>query len=321
MSTDLEQLLRSGGPRPSPDPARRAAARAAVHAAWRDGVRERTQRKRFAVATTALAVAATVALAVWLRPAPSDVPEIVGRITVSTAAASVNRDGSRRVVAMGDELRAGDVLETPAGVVLTITMAAGEQLRQNGATSVRWISPARVSLQTGQIYVNTDGAGSGVVIETPAGAVRDIGTQFDVDVRGARVRVRVRDGVVRLESPSGYRQANAGHELEAHAGSTPVTRPIPTFGAEWDWILRSTAFRLEGATLDQFVGWIESEGGRRVEFRPQALRAETSTTVLHGSVRGLTMSEAMAVVLPAAGLTFREEDRSVVIERPRGRAR
>ena len=157
--------------------------------------------------------------------------------------------------------------------------------------------------------------GAPIVVETFAGIVRDVGTRFEVQIRGDEVRVRVRDGAVLIESSSGHRQASAGHELVAAEGRTVLGRPVQTFGPEWDWILQATPFRLEGSTLEQFLAWVESEGGRQVEFRPPRLREEVAATVLHGTIRGLSMNGALETVLPAAGLTSQLAGSRVIIER------
>jgi hypothetical protein len=126
--------------------------------------------------------------------------------------------------------------------------------------------------------------------------------------------VRVREGAVRLESPAGHRDAAAGRELVAAAGAIEEG-PAPTAGAEWEWILAATPFRLQGATLARFVTWLEVEGGVRVEFRPARLRGETEATTLSGSIQGLSLTDAMAVVFPAAGLTHRRDGDTVVVTR------
>jgi hypothetical protein len=93
---------------------------------------------------------------------------------------------------------------------------------------------------------------------------------------------------------------------------------VATFGPEWDWILKATPFRLEGATLDRFLTWVEIEGGRSVEFADERLRDEAGRVVLHGSVSGLAMDEVLEAVLPTIGLTSRIVGDRVVIARARG---
>jgi hypothetical protein len=112
----------------------------------------------------------------------------------------------------------------------------------------------------------------------------------------------VRDGAVRLETATASHNVVAGYGLEAGTSGHIVNHAIDTFGDDWDWILRATSFRLEGASMPAFVAWIEEESGRRVEFRPASLRTEAST-VLHGSVAGLSLVDPRDS-LPAAALTY-----------------
>jgi hypothetical protein len=44
-------------------------------------------------------------------------------------------------------------------------------------------------------------------------------------------------------------------------------------------------------------------------------------TILHGSIAGLTAEEALVVVLPTCGLTYRIESQRVIVSRPETPAR
>jgi hypothetical protein len=71
---------------------------------------------------------------------------------------------------------------------------------------------------------------------------------------------------------------------------------------------------LEGATVQTFLDWISREQGWDWEIADSTLRARAGRVVLHGSIEGLTPEEALAAVLPAAGLTYRREGARLVIE-------
>lgn len=323
---DVERLLRAGGPRKTPDPSRREAARAAVRGAGRASTRARMRRRwTLMIGVPALAAAATLAIAVALRPPPvaSPVnPIVVARVAASTAAVQLRQGSARRTIAAGDVVHAGWILDTPAGVVATLALEGGGELRQDGGTSVRWAGPREIALDRGRVYVDSGGhPGASIVIATFAGIVRDVGTRFEVQISGDEVRVRVRDGAVRFESSSGSHEASAGHELVAAEGRPVTDRMVRTFGPDWDWILQATPFRLQGSTLAQFLAWVEAEGGRQVQFRPARLRDEVAGTVLFGSVKGLSTDGALEATLPAVGLVFRLDDSRVIVERAGGGAR
>ena len=319
---DIERLLRLAGARERPDPLSRDTARVAVRAAWRASTRARTRRRWLLIGGPALAAAAASVLAIVLwRAAPSrDGGEIVAHVITSSGAGGAVRIAAGRNAVAGDALRAGDVVDTAAGVVAAFALEGGGTIRQNADTRLRWTARRQVALDTGHIYVDSDGAGDPIVIVTAAGVVRDIGTRFDVRVRDGEVRVRVREGAVRMDTGTASRDARAGRALVARAGAIEE-QATSTVGDDWDWIARASGFRLQGARLETFVAWVEEESGRQVEFRPDSLRAESREIVLQGSVAGLSILDALEAVLPAAGLTHRMTGERILIERSPERIR
>jgi ferric-dicitrate binding protein FerR (iron transport regulator) len=320
---NLERLLRMAGPRELPRAIRRDAARVAVRTAWRQSIRARTRRRwmLIAVPTAAAAAALVAAIAWWPAPPPAAADSIVARVHAVTGTLRVHREASISALAGGDPVRGGDIVETPSGVVAAFTLDGGGEVRQNGSTSLRWTAGRRLALDAGHIYVDTGRTTDPILVTTPAGVVRDVGTRFDVRVRDGEVRVRVRDGAVHLDSAAVSPDVTAGQELLARSGETVEVRPVSTFGDDWDWILRGSIFHLDGATLSTVLIWVAAESGRPVEFRPVTLRAEIGATVLHGSIVGLSLDEVLDTVLPAAGLTHRLEDGRIVIQRTGGGSR
>jgi ferric-dicitrate binding protein FerR (iron transport regulator) len=306
------------GPRQIPGAIDRDAARVAVRAAWREAIRARTRRRWMLIGAPALAAAAALVLATatwWQSNPPADTESILARVAIAGEQLQVRRASSTQSLAAGDVIYTGDVVETPSDAVAAFTLEGGGEIRQNGDTSLRWAAARQVALEEGHIYVDSGPARASVAVATSAGLVRDIGTRFDVRVRDGAVRIRVREGAVRLEAPATTRDAGAGYELVAGVRGNLEERQVATFGDDWDWILRATSFRLDRATLGAFIAWVEAESGRQVEFRPASLQNELAATVLRGSVAGLSMTQALETVLPAAGLTHRIIDGRIVIQR------
>jgi ferric-dicitrate binding protein FerR (iron transport regulator) len=319
---EVERLLRQAGRRTTAPPDRREHARAAVRDAWRDTVRTRTRRRAMRLAIPAVAAAAVIAM-VTVRQARTPVADVaagreVTRIVTSTAAVRTTTAAGLRVDAAGDPIPAGATVETPAGVIATFALTGGGELRQNGDAAVRWTGPRRVTLERGEIYVDSESPGGGAIaIETPAGIVRDIGTRFAVRVDARGLHVRVRDGIVRLDTAGGSHQATVGTALSADRSGAVRTGATATVGPEWDWILRGTTFTLEGATLEQFLGWVHADGGLRVEIADAAIAARMGSRVLHGSIAGLTVAEALDAVLPTLGLAHRLDGARVIVSAAR----
>jgi ferric-dicitrate binding protein FerR (iron transport regulator) len=213
----------------------------------------------------------------------------------------------------------GAWLRTPDRALATFALEGGGELRLDAGTSVRLAGERRLALDRGAIYVDsgTSRGGAPVSIETPAGTVRDVGTRFEVRLLDRVLRVRVREGAVRLERAGVQRDASAGTELTTTPGGAIGERAIPAYDEDWAWTVRAApSFRVEGRTLETFLDWVSREGGWTVTFADPAIEQSARTTILHGSIEGLTTDEALAVILPACGLTYRIDTGHVVVDRP-----
>ena len=67
------------------------------------------------------------------------------------------------------------------------------------------------------------------------GVARDIGTRFEVRFNGSALRVRVRDGLVRLSQSRQSHDAGPGDELTLDGKGIVVRRLVPVYGASWAW--------------------------------------------------------------------------------------
>lgn len=319
---------------------RLARLRAVAHAAWRDEyvvpqarqARQETSRRRWLMFVVPLAAAASVviALAIWgptRTPAPVAVPVLVAHIDQAT--------GSPSPFGAGEAVMSGATVTTSAGT-LAMTLTSGVHLRLDASSTVRVDAAADVALERGAVYVDSAGAhpaqqgASPISIHTPAGLVRDIGTQFQIQLAGAGIRIRVRDGEVRVTGANGVdARAGAGEELFSTPGGSSdrsdrsiSRRPIAVTGIEWAWAERAAPlFTVEGKTLGAFLDWVSHEGAWTVTFADRRFAEAARATVLHGRpnlLKGLTPAEALDVVLPICGLRHRIEikgGRRVVIER------
>ncbi len=330
---EVARLVRLAGPTGSTGPIaaeRLARVRTAVHGAWRDDYVART-RRRWLTAAVLLASAASVVLAVAIRrpirtpgPEPVAAPVVVAHIDRATgSAAPVLSSGA------GDAVMSGSTVTTSAGT-LAMTLTSGVRLRLDASTTARVDSATDVALDRGAVYVDSASAhptgpgASPISIHTPAGLVRDIGTQFQVRIEarldGPGIRIRVRDGQVRLTSTNGVdTQADAGRELFAKPDGSIDRRPIAVTGREWAWAERAAPlFSVEGRTLGAFLDWVSHESAWTVTFADSRLSKAARATVLHGRpelLKGLTPAEALDVVLPTCGLRHRIDRHRIVIER------
>jgi hypothetical protein len=314
---EVARLVRLAGTSGPVAAERLARVRAAVHGAWRDEYVARTRRRRLTVGVL-LAAAAFVVIAFAIGgPSRTPAPVMVARIDHATE--------SRPPFTAGGAVMSGSTVTTSAGT-LAMTLTSGVHLRLDASSTARVDSATDVALERGAVYVDSAGAhpaqpgASPISIHTPAGLVRDIGTQFEVRLAGAGIRIRVRDGQVRVTDASGVdARADAGGELFSKRDGSIDRRPIAATGSEWAWAERAAPpFSVEGKTLGAFLDWVSREGAWTVTFADRRVSEVARATVLHGGpglLKGLTPAEALDVVLPTCGLRHRIDSHRVVIER------
>ena len=331
---EVARLVRLAGTSDPIAAERLARVRTAVYGAWRDEyvVREVTTWRRQLTVAVLFAAAASVviAVAIW-GPFRTPAPALVAHIVHSTGQAT----GSPGPFTAGGAVMSGSTVTTADGP-LAMTLTSGVHLRLDASSTARLVSATDVVLERGAVYVDSAGAhptqpdGSPISIHTPAGVVRDIGTQFDVRIEdvglGTGIRIRVRDGQVRVTYANGVEaRVGAGEELFSRPDGSDrsISRgPRATTGNEWAWAERAAPpFSVEGKTLGAFLDWVSREGGWTVTFADSGFSAAARDIELHGRpdlLSGLTLAEALDVVIPICELRHRIEingGHRVVIER------
>jgi len=325
----IGRLLKLAGRRQMPDPADMRRARQAARAEWTDVVRRRAWPGRWRLGLGAMA-AAVCALAAWISLRTPTAPAVLAdiatfqRVMGAVVVTSVEQ-GRQTVTGPGIRLRPGARLETSHDSRAALVLIDGTAISFDRATVAVFENADHVRLERGAAYIDSGraaGAESALRLETAFGAARHLGTQFEVRVAAASMRVRVREGLVAVERGATRWTTGAGEALVVAANGTPSRERIATSGSEWRWVHDlSEPFILEGATVQAFLDWIGREQGWHWEIADATLRARADRVVLHGSIEGLTPEEALAAVLPAAGLTYRREGTRLVIEAVRTRSR
>src|SRR5262245_32069960 len=320
-SSELDRLLRVAGPRLEPPEDIEREIRAAVHREWRAVVSARSRRQRF----TQLAIAAglgAIALTAWLlNQAPSSEAVVVASIERSFEGGSIRSENpaSERPLVASEMLRAGDSLSTGTNGGALIRLHSGILMRVDRDSVVQLASADDVALRAGALYVDaglTPGVGSNLRVETPAGVVQHVGTQYDVRLVDSGTRIRVREGRVQFVAPGGARLVgDAGTQLTILADGQAVSEAIARGGTEWEWISRITSsFAIENRPLPEFLQWASREIGQEINYATPAARDEAATVRLRGSIEGLTPEAALAAVLSTTRLTSVERNGKVLIE-------
>jgi ferric-dicitrate binding protein FerR (iron transport regulator) len=207
-------------------------------------------------------------------------------------------------------------------------------LRLDVDTRIEALTDRSLALVTGAVYVDSggrrapmaagepDGSAQGAIeIQTPAGRIREIGTQFEVRLGGATVRLRVREGLVSVDRPAGGLQVTSGRELLLDPGGGASSRELPTHGEEWAWTEAiAPRMAIEGRSLREFLDWTARERGLGLQFGRSDLATSASTIRLNGSIEGLTLDQALESVLLTCGMRHRIEGGLLIVEASGGPA-
>lgn len=304
----IERLIKLAGVRDMPSPEGMERARQAAQESWTRALAGRGSapvRKSRLTATLGVALAAGIAaLAVFVwtsRTAPA-APVLVARIATIVGTASLHAERGEMVARAALPILTGTTLSTREGRV-AITFGDSLSLRIDRRTRLRFDSRDQVTLLEGALYVDSGGINAvpALRIETPAGIVRHVGTQFQVQVMGTATRVRVREGRVLLERASGVpTDIAAGDELRVVGDDLRWRRGLPSFGADWEWSAAiAPALEIENRPLAEFLTWMAREHGWQVQYADETLQHRTLDIRLHGSLDSLdsaAMLERVALV-------------------------
>jgi ferric-dicitrate binding protein FerR (iron transport regulator) len=320
---DLERLLQSAGPREKPPAEVERVVRERAHAEWTALVRERRaqrrQRTHFALA------AGLVAAAVGLWTIGSRIGEPALAVGALAAASGEVRETSGwmsgwRTMKSGEVLVAGRTIETGSAGRAALALAEGVSVRLDRGTRIVIAEPDRLRLERGMLYVDSGSDSrrvAGLRVETPSGTVRHVGTQYELRLMQAGIRLRVREGQVEWRSPAGLvERGHTGEQLVISGDGAVRREPAPRFGSTWDWVAQAApAIDLEGMPLTRFLAWAGRELGRRVTYAPGLAEPELATIVVHGSTEGLTPPEALHAVLATTSVQATVADDRIYVER------
>lgn len=320
---DLERLLKVAGRRERPPADVEHAVRAVLHAEWRAMLREgRSRRSRFG----AFALAASLAVAAvgaWIAGAQfARTPAAVG--TLAAANGDVREDAGLfagwRAVNVGEVVVAGRTLETGAGGRAAIALPGGMSLRLDRDTRIAFVDSSRLQIERGALYLDS-GAGQSrtaqLRVETPAGSVQHVGTQYELRLLEAGVQLRVREGRVEFRAPDGsVEHGRVGEQLVIFDDGRVQRAATPRHGASWDWIADAAPdVDIEGMSLARFLSWAGRELGCEVTLAGEIRESDLAAIVVHGSTTGLPPADALHAVLATTNFLATIADGRIVVER------
>ena len=302
---DIERVLKSAGRRERVPEEIERSVREHLRREWGEMVAERRSARRrwsgYAVAASIL----VAAVGFWLVASSSGTPAgPVATMAVSLDDVRVKTGWLRgwHTAANGQKIAAGESLETGPNGRAAISLPGIASVRLDLGTRVRIASAELLVIERGALYVDAGvelPGDSQLAIETPSGVVRHVGTQYEVRLDGAGVRLRVREGRVEWRSNSGaVERGRAGEQLIIAADGAVQHEQASRYGGSWDWIASTTpAIDIEGRPLTEFLSWAGRELGREVVFATPEVAEEADAIVVHGSIEGLTPALALEAVL------------------------
>ena len=314
----IEELLREVGARNEPSAETARAVMSAVHAEWRDIVQQRRRQQR----VVAWRIAAGVAFAVlvstfayrFMAPEPAQVASIAyvdGRLLASADDAALEARDS------GQFIRVGDTVQTDAQSRAAFSFAHGLSLRLDHDTRFTVDAVDRITLASGAVYIDAPkgdhGQSDALTVNTFAGSVQHVGTQYEVRAQADAMLVSVREGRVLLTSATTSNTAEAGQVLRLNTEGELTRSLLSATDPYWQWTLQAApAFDIENQSLSDFLQWIARETGRHVTYSTPQAEAAAASVKLRGSIAGLDPDAALAAVLSTTQLRRYQTDASEI---------
>jgi ferric-dicitrate binding protein FerR (iron transport regulator) len=320
---DLERVLKAAGLREKPPADVERAVRSHLQAEWRAVVADRGRRNRQRTLTALAAGIAAVAIGVWLlAPGTTGSADPAATVAFSSGDLRVTSGwlNSWHRVEGGQPLLEGQTLETGATGLGALVLPSGNSARIDRGSRIVVAAADRIVLERGTLYVDSGPsplASAPLDVVTPGGTVRHIGTQYEVRLLDAAVRLRVRDGTVEWRSNDGDVERSAsGEQLTITDDGRVERKAMPAYGDAWDWAAEAApSIDIEGMPLADFLAWAARETGREVVYASPQTEAEVAGIVVHGSIAGLTPAEALGAVLGTTSVRAAAAGGSLVVER------
>jgi ferric-dicitrate binding protein FerR (iron transport regulator) len=312
----IEDLLREVGARDEPSPDTMQEVRTAVHAEWQSMVAERRRQRRAMgwriAASLALAILIATFAARYVTPQPvqvATVANITGQLLAATGAGH----------ATGDPVVVGETVRTDERSRAALSFPDGLSLRLDRNTRIQIAAADSVELISGAIYIDSPSANAGdaaLTVETHAGSVRHLGTQYEVRTHAGGIVVSVREGRVVVSSERGSNTAEAGEMLRLNTGGELSRHSIAASDPSWQWATAAApVFDIDNQSLAAFLQWTARETGRRVVYSSPEVAANAAAIKLRGSIAGMDADAALAAVLATTELRrYRAADEEIGIE-------
>jgi hypothetical protein len=222
------------------------AVRRADQDAFLSGVQGKIHRHSWRNRITAIAAMVVLGFTAWFFMRPAKVGSVTRLETITW--------GNATPLAEGGNLKQGTRLKFESGLA-ELDMGGRGRMIVEGPADLEFADPMRSVLHRGRILMRVTKAGHGYRLETPKGAVVDLGTEFGVSVGDAGVETHVLEGEVEAIPTGGEKvllkksdalrfDGNRGERITADPGSFYTALPPQRSGSP-----RAIHWPLEGAAL------------------------------------------------------------------------
>lgn len=301
----VESLLRSAGRRVEPPADAYRDVLAAAHDAFRRKASRRRDRRLLLGAAAAAVLAFCVASLLRWIPRSVEQGELARVVRIVGGVEFASGDNWTTLTDSPPHLTGGVKLRTHGDGRAVLSLAGGESLRLAGNTEVMLDAPGRLYLRSGMLYADSGArpAAARLEVVTPAGTARDLGTQFELSVAGAALRLRVREGTVSLDRGGQSLTGQAGEQIEIDGIGTVLRARIPPHDAAWQWAEALAPMPdMDGKPVAALIAWVARETGRHVAYESPLVEQRASAVILHGDIRHLPPLAALEAMLATTDL-------------------
>jgi len=321
-SGEIRELIRSAGRRLEPPADMEQRIRRALGADWRRYARRRRslRRLRYLAAAAAVTLLALGIYRGWRGGGREavDAGEPVAAVLAAFGQVRIAEPGSPATVPLSDrvELGRGASVRTMSDAGLTLELRGVATVRIDQATEARLDSRSALWLERGRVYVDSTVGPDPISIQTRVGSLDDLGTRFEVSLSGSTLRVRVRDGQVRVRNRAGAIEIGRGEAAQIEAAAAPSRSVAPPYGPTWGWLRRFTAPPAGGSvSVRGLVAWYAAEEGYRVRYDSAESARGAAEVAVHGDVAALPRDRLLELALAATTFQVRFEGDVIVVER------
>ena len=280
-------------------------------------------RRRAAGLLSGAVAAALLLTLLWPVTTPPPAASPVGRVATAFGGVVVGHGHNEvRALEPGDSIAAGERVQTGlrSGAAFDYR---GADVRLDGRSAVTFHGD-RLELSRGGLYVDTGpperGVAGPVRVETPAGVIEHVGTQFLVRVARGEVMAAVREGGIVLHQQDlhgdGIRLTAAPAKAQiivVESGGVLRRDVVDAHGTLWSFALAASAgLSLDGRDAHAVLDWSAREQGRRVEYQSDEASRIARRSRLRGSAGAVGPVAAADIVDASTRLRIDVSDPAVL---------